>query len=78
MAKEQKDLEMCEEPHPCDGCKYWRGAGMLNACHFLLDNKVSRGCPPGEGCLMRVEMSEDEKRRMRSARLARYVLYSAA
>lgn len=40
----------------CEGCKYWR---VLNAsfyaCHYLLDNSQSRGCPPGNECLVREE-----------------------
>lgn len=42
--------DMKEKFTTCAGCRYLNKTGYYWSCDYLLANKVSRGCPPGENC----------------------------
>lgn len=49
--------------HPCYGCFHWRGETYGGTtCNYIFDQKHRRPCPPGEGCTVRRERGEAERR----------------
>lgn len=68
MKKEKPDIN-----HPCNGCHYWRDAGVCYACHYLLVEGHSRGCAVGTDCSCRIPYDNERYKREVAA-----MLYSAA
>ena len=61
------DLQIAQavENHPCEGCHYWRDAGLCFCCHYLLVTGKMRGCEPGENCIRRIPADEEVQRKER-------------
>lgn len=67
MKKEKPDAN-----HPCNGCHYWRDAGVCYACHYMLVEGRSRGCKAGADCLRRIPYDNERYKREFAA-----MMYSA-
>lgn len=57
-----KGKETAKKQHPCDGCFHWRGSCRGGfTCNFLFDTGHRRPSPPGERCICRREIKENER-----------------
>lgn len=57
------EAEIVDEKRGCDGCYYYKRLSKKPltecCCHYLLIEDEKRGCPPGEGCIRRLELDKE-------------------